>query len=105
VKFRAVSAVATVVGVLAGTTLLAPGAQAAARPQVNSVWNCTTLSVGSPGDVFGIACYGSGTGVGWFYLVPPGGNYVQEYRCTSFVHLTTFPDPSYNEEGLGCIPG
>jgi hypothetical protein len=101
VKLRAVSVAASTAGLLAGAALLAPSAQALERPQVNSVWNCTALSVvGS--DVYGLECYGSGTGVGWFYLVSPSGNYIQEYRCTAFMPLTNFPDPRYNEEGTGC---
>jgi hypothetical protein len=98
----AASAVATTVGVLAGTALLtATTAQAVARPQVNSGYTCDGFYIAGVGQVYGSDCGGWGQGAGFFYLDNPGGINIQEYLC--FIEpVTNGPFPGENEEGTNC---
>jgi hypothetical protein len=104
---RTAAIAASTLGMAVGATLMATGgAQAAVRPDVQTVWVCQSLSTPYNGSVYGEMCQGGGTtktGIGWFELYEAGGLDKIEYDCRSFAYSPETSD-YYSVSGASCTP-
>lgn len=105
-RIRTAAIAASTLGVAFGATFVSvAGAQAVARPDVQAVWACQSLTSPFDGLVTGYTCHGSPTrtGIGWFELPTSGGAEQIEYVCTSFSPTLETSD-LYTVNGSGCTP-
>jgi hypothetical protein len=95
---RTAAIAAASLGLAAGTVLAtAGGAEAVARPAVNSHWECDTISGLSSGVVYAYGCSGYGTGAGYIgYTIE-----VNQYFCYVF-SSTQVGVENYNVVGSRC---